>query len=175
MTLSGGEAMLQPEFVQALLELANASDIHTALETNLHYSFSLLDGVRDHIDLFLVDWKESDPELHRQYTGVDNHKILENLRALHDTGAAILLRCPIIPGCNDREDHFARIAELTAELPRLIGAELLPYHSLGVSKNARFGLDNLIPPFSAETPADDDVRRWVEFARSRGGRIINEV
>lgn len=174
MTISGGEPMMQREFVRELVNLAKENGIHVALETNLCYDYHLLDGIRDQIDLFLTDWKESDSEKHREYTGVSNEQVLKNLRRLHDEGHAVLLRCPIIPGYNNREDHFARIAELTQELDRLIGAEVLPYHNLGVSKVGRFGLKGEFKTISLEAPDPETVRLWCTQIRERGGRLINE-
>ena len=175
MTLSGGEAMLQRNFVRELFALAKAEGINTALETNLAYDYSLLDGVKDNVDLFLVDWKESDPEKHLLYTGVPNDRIYKNIGRLHEEGRSTLLRCPIIPGLNDRSDHFLKIAELTKEFPELLGAELLPYHSLGISKNSRFGLSDLVETVSSRTPSDAEVAGWVAFIREHGGRVINET
>jgi pyruvate formate lyase activating enzyme len=99
---------------------------------------------------------------------------LVNLKRLHDEGFAILLRCPIIPGYNDREDHFKKIAEITKTLPNLLGAELLPYHNLGVSKNDRFGLKDEIKTIVLEQPGAELVEGWIQSTRDLGGRLINE-
>lgn len=173
-TISGGEPMMQREFVKELLQLAKAENLNTALETNLHYDCAQLDGIRENVDLFLADWKETDPEKHRMFTGVRNERILENFRRLHNDGAKVLIRCPIIPSYNDREDHFRKIAQLTQEFPNFVGAELLPYHNLGVSKIARFGLKDEFDAINVEPPAPETVKQWVDFVRSLGGRLINE-
>lgn len=174
LTISGGEPMMQREFVRELVQLANQAEIKVALETNLCYDFSWLEDIYRGVDLFLTDWKESDPERHRQYTGVSNAQVKENLFQLHDRGARVLIRCPIIPSYNDREDHFRMIAKLTQDLPNFEGAELLPYHNLGVSKIARFGLTNEFDAISLEAPSADTVKQWVDYVREQGGRVINE-
>jgi pyruvate formate lyase activating enzyme len=92
------------------------------------------------VDLFLFDFKETDPVRHAEFTGQSNELILKNLRALHDAGARIQLQCPIIPGFNCKDEHFAGIAALAQSLPNLVGVQLLPYHPLGKSKGERFGL-----------------------------------
>ena len=174
LTISGGEPMMQRDFVRELLRLAKENGLNTALETNLCYDYSWLDGIRQNVDLFLADWKESDPEKHREYTGVSNEQVLSNLRALHADGAHLLLRCPIIPGVNDRKDHLRMIAELTKEFINFEGAELLPYHNLGVSKMERFGLKNEFDSVSLKAPSQDTVKQWTDYVRSLGGRLINE-
>jgi pyruvate formate lyase activating enzyme len=136
--------------------------------------YERFERVRSHVDLFLFDWKESDPERHLASTGASNRVIRENLQRLHDAGSQILLRCPIIPGVNDREDHFKGIAELARALPNLQGVELMPYHRLGDSKIQRFGL-SATDRVAAERPADDAVNDWVERVRKLGVSVVNEV
>jgi pyruvate formate lyase activating enzyme len=175
MTISGGEPLIQRDFVRELVFLAKEEGLGVALETNGYYNFSLLDGIKEHVDIFLIDWKETDPQKHREYTAVPNDIIYANIKRLHDEGRRILVRCPIIPGLNDREDHFRRIAEITRELPNLIGAELLPYHNLGVSKNERFGLTGELESVSLDQPDPEVVEGWIQFTRDCGGRLINET
>lgn len=173
-TLSGGEPMLQPEFVKNILALCKQRGIRTALETCAVYDYGKLDGIRENVDLFLVDYKATGAQAYKECTGADNHFVLENLQKLHDDGFNVLIRCPIIPGKNDTPEHFKKIAELTRTYPNFIGAELLPYHRLGVSKIDRFGLDNQLPHREFVTPDKDTVRRWVDTVRRYGGRLVNE-
>ena len=170
LTLSGGEPLLQPAFAAALLRAAKAEGLHTAVETSGFAPWKDLDALAGSVDLFLYDIKETDPERHREFTGVPNESILGNLRKLHAGGARIALRCPIIPACNDREDHFAGIAALMRELPGLAETELLAYHPLGQGKGARLGAE---PPASlpASMPDREASRRWVGWFASRGVRV----
>jgi len=123
MTLSGGEALLQKEFALELMRYSRAEGIRVALETNGVHKTETYDAVMPYVDLFLYDYKATDPEVHKRYVGCDNRQILENLRYLHDAGAQVLVRCPIIPQVNDNLAHFDAIAELTKKLPNLVGAE----------------------------------------------------
>lgn len=173
-TLSGGEPMMQADFVLELTSMAKQYGIHVAMETNACYDYQLLKEIKENVDLFLVDWKLTDPQKHMKYTGASNVRIYENIRKLHDEGRSILLRCPIIPGLNDTEDHFKKIAQMTAEMKGLIGAELLPYHNLGVGKIEKFGLEGQINYMTAEKPSKETVNRWIELCTAFGGRIINE-
>ena len=89
------------------------------------------------VDLYLFDYKLSDPGAHKRFTGTDNRQILENLTLLDSLGKDIILRCPIIPTVNDREEHFAAIADLANRLKHIREIQIEPYHDLGVSKYAK--------------------------------------
>lgn len=173
-TLSGGEPMLQREFVQSVLQLAKQQGIHTALETCGVYRYQQLDGIKENVDLFLVDYKATDPKDHQRFTGSSNELVLENLKRLHLDGCKVLIRCPIIPGQNDTQEHFKRIAELTQEYPNFLGAELLPYHRLGVPKIDRFGLADAFLHGEFPTPSLETQQQWIEEVRGFGGRLVNE-
>jgi pyruvate formate lyase activating enzyme len=146
MTLSGGEPLSQIAFSQALLRAAKQEGFHCAVETCGFGEFSLLERILPYVDLFLYDIKETDEARHREWTGQSNASILENLRLLHQRGAAIVLRLPVIPGVNDREDHFAAVAELARSLPQLRGVERLPYHALGAGKAEKIGTGTVFRP-----------------------------
>lgn len=168
-TLSGGEAMLQKAFAGALLRACHGAGLHCALETNgLHPLADYLE-ILPCVDLFLFDYKATDARVHREYVGCDNAPILRTLRALYEAGANILLRCPIIPGVNDNAGHFDAIAALTRQMPNLVGAELLPYHKLGVAKARRIGAEAEEFP----TPPAQTVADWKRYILEQGGRLVN--
>jgi pyruvate formate lyase activating enzyme len=166
LTLSGGEPLFQIDFAEALLRRAKEEGLHCCMETCGFGEWGRLERLLPLVDLFLYDLKETDPDHHAEFTGVSNDLILRNLRALHERGATIRLRCPIIPGCNDRDEHFAGIASLAGELPNLEGVELMPYHRLGESKVGRFGFDRTGRP-TPESPANGAVSGWNESLRRR--------
>ncbi|MCX7013558.1 MAG: glycyl-radical enzyme activating protein [Candidatus Sumerlaeota bacterium] len=173
LTLSGGEPLAQIDFTEALLRAAKEAGLHCAVETCGHAPFRAFKRVLPYVDLYLYDIKETDERRHEEYTGAPNGVIFENLRALHDAGAAILLRLPIVPGLNDRDDHFENVARLMRSLPRLRGAEIMPYHRLGTSKRERMGLAS-VGDAIYETPSKEAVAGWVEALRRRGVAVINE-
>ena len=129
----------------ALLKAAKTENIHTCIETCGWASQRAYEKVLPYVDLFLFDYKATDPETHRQLTGVSNKLILANLDFLYHSGANILLRCPLIPGVNDLEEHLAGIAAIDKQYPNLKGIDLLPYHNIGNSKYERYGLENPLP------------------------------
>ena len=173
MTLSGGEPTHQIDFAAAALEAAKKEGLHCCVETCGYAAYERFERLVPLVDLFLFDLKETDAARHKEYTGVDNGPILENLRRLHGAGARILLRCPIIPGYNDREGHFEAIAALMESLPKLEGVELMPYHALGESKLARFGLDPETRT-QAEAPSPEAVAGWIRRLEAHGARVLNE-
>ncbi len=170
LTLSGGEPLMQIAFAEALLRSAKEAGLHTCVDTSGSGDYGLFERVRPHVDLFLFDYKETDPERHREYTGVTNERILANLRALHDSGAAIRLRCPLVGGLNDRPDHLEGIARLASELPGLEAVEILPYHRLGEGKLARMGLEGLARA-GAAVPEQRTVDEWVDELERRGVKV----
>ena len=159
MTLSGGEPFFQEAFVLDLLRLAREAQVHTCVETCGFAPLSLLEQAARWVDLFLYDIKLTDPALHRQWTGVSNDRILENLRTLDKMGAKIVLRCPVIPGVNDTPAHFQGVAKIANSLTHLQEIHLEPYHPLGVSKARRLGRESLLEGISF--PSEAAVQDWI--------------
>jgi pyruvate formate lyase activating enzyme len=170
LTLSGGEPLAQFDFTAALLQAAKEQGVHCCLETSGYAPWHQLETLLGLVDLFFYDYKETDPARHAQYTGVSNELILDNLRALYSHGARIALRCPIIPGSTDREDHFAGIAALAREKPKLERVELLPYHPLGGGKAERLGMA-ASPSAATPTPDRAAIERWIGWFAAQGVRV----
>lgn len=158
MTLSGGEPFFQEAFALKLLRLAREAQVHTCVETCGFAPLSLLEQAARWVDLFLYDIKLTDPALHRQWTGVSNDRILENLRALDKMGAKTVLRCPVIPGVNDTPAHFQGVAKIANSLMHLQEIHLEPYHPLGVSKARRLGRESLL---EGSFPSEAAVQDWI--------------
>ena len=155
-TLTGGEPMEQPAFAAELAGMLRREGIHTAVETCGYASGDSFREILPYADLFLFDWKITDPEQHREWTGRDNRLIRENLELLCREGAEVILRCPVIPGVNDTPEHFRGIAELTKEYPQIRQVDLLPYHALGNNKRCQLGL----PKDGFEPPDEQTAEEW---------------
>lgn len=142
MTLTGGEATMQPALAEALLRLARAEFISTALETCGHTQWSVLERLLPYLDDILYDLKHLDSNLHRRFTGLGNELILFNLRQLVAHNAPVTIRVPLIPGFNLSGDSIRAIAEFVTELNGSVkGIDLLPYHTLGQNKYKALGRD----------------------------------
>ena len=172
LTLSGGEPLMQMDFTESLLQGAQRAGLHCAIETCGHVAYGQIARVLPNVDLFLYDLKETDPRRHVEYTGVAANRILDNLRKLHDDGATIIVRLPIVPGLNDRQDHFESVARLATLLPNLQGVEIKPYHSLGVSKLDRFGMaqDKVC---RVKAPDKETVASWISSLETLGVNVLN--
>ncbi len=158
-TFSGGEPLLQAEFLGALLKACRLSEIHTALDTSGFAAWALLDRVRAYVDLFLYDIKLMDPVKHRKYTLVSNTRVLDNLQRLAGLGHRIVVRLPVIPGINDDLDNLHATAAFAATLG-LSRIDLLPYHAAAMNKYARLHRSYRLP--GLHTPSDE---RLAEIAQ----------
>jgi pyruvate formate lyase activating enzyme len=166
LTLSGGEPLAQFGFAQALLHAAKQHGLHTCLDTSGQVSRRKLEEIAGDVDLFLYDYKATDPAEHRRLTGASNQQILANLDYLYNRCARIVLRCPLIPGVNDTPAHLASIASLSARYPKLEGLEIMAYHSWGRDKSARIGLSN---PLASLPTADETTKAgWLAALRNLG-------
>ena len=141
LTISGGEPMAQPGFTLALAQAAKAAGLHVCMETSGHCAAEKLMAVRPYVDLFLYDYKLTGEELHRLHTGVGQQLILENLRRLDKAGSSSILRCPMIPGVNITQEHMQGIISVANSLEHLQQIHLEPYHSIGLSKRTRLGMN----------------------------------
>lgn len=163
LTLSGGEPMSDPEFAYELLSKAKQNGIGTCMETCGFAPLEKYLRIRELVDIFLWDVKETDPEKHMEFTGVSNELILNNLRVLDGLGSVFVLRCPIIPGYNDRDDHFRGIADLASSLSNVQRIEVEPYHPLGEKKLPKLGKENVLHiPF----PSKETVESWISQIQS---------
>lgn len=154
LTLTGGEATMQPELAEALLRLAKAEGISTAIETCGHTRWSVWERLLPWLDDILYDVKHVDSALHQQHTGMGNELILANLRQLAAVGAPLTIRVPLIPGFNADIESVRAIAGFVASLPGVIKAiNVLPYHTLGRAKYAALGRDYPWAGYPRLTPA----------------------
>ncbi|MBW7866442.1 MAG: glycyl-radical enzyme activating protein [Candidatus Hydrogenedens sp.] len=139
LTLSGGEPFLQKGFALALLAAAKAAGLHTCVETCCAVPWETLEAALPLVDLFLADYKETDPGLHKERTGRDNAQILENLARLDAAGAPLVLRCPLIPGVNLRDGHLEGVAALANRLTHCRAVHIMGYHPGGLAKRGQAG------------------------------------
>ncbi len=158
-TFSGGECMLQVDFLVEILKKCKENGIHTAVDTAGHIPFESFEKVLPYTDLFLYDIKSMDTKTHEKYVGVGNELILENLAKLLKTDANIWARIPIIPTVNDTIEQMQKIKTFFEENGKPQKIELLPYHKMGEHKYNALGLD-------CETftpPSDEKMRNLKKY------------
>jgi pyruvate formate lyase activating enzyme len=148
-TFSGGEPLMQPDFLEAALKACKAEGIHAALDTCGYARPETLLRITPHTDLVLFDLKLANSERHLQVTGVSNEVILENLSILAKSGTPLIVRIPVVPGVNDDEANMRESMNLLEGLG-VSRVDLLAYHEAGTDKYQRLGskyrLENLKPP-----------------------------
>jgi len=136
-TVSGGEPMIQAQFVKELFSLCHEGGIHTCVETCGYAPEEAFDAVIPVTDLFYFDLKIMDDELHQEWTGVSNERIHANARKIVDSGTEVLFRQPVIPTINDTDENIKATAEFMKSLgPHGMRIQLMPYHRAGDSKYA---------------------------------------
>ena len=162
-TLSGGEPLLDVCFVIELLERCRDEGINRCVETSGFLPSDQFMQVLPLIDTLLFDYKITGSVIHQQYTGVTDELILANLDAAYHFGVPVILRCPIIPGINDTDEHFKGIRRLDEKYPHLKGIELLPYHSMGNSKRTSIGIKPTLSDLKSATPNLSE--KWLEQLR----------
>lgn len=151
-TFSGGEPLMQADFLADLLECCKERDIHTALDTSGYAEWETVERLSHNVDLFLYDLKFIDEARHLHFTGVSNEPILRNLRELSSRRNTMVVRLPLVPGINDDEDNIKAIGQFVASLANVEQISLLPYHKAGVDKYQRlrreYELPDILPPTS---------------------------
>jgi pyruvate formate lyase activating enzyme len=140
-TVSGGEPLAQPAFVEAFLALAKGAGLHVALDTCASVPWERFESVIPFVDLVLLDLKIWDPERHRAATGADNARIFDNARKLAALGVPLWIRTPIIPGLTDDDDNVSAIgAFIQSSLATVQRWDLLAFSNLGIPKYRRLGM-----------------------------------
>ena len=154
-TFSGGECMLQLDFLAQLLKQCKENGIHTAVDTAGEVPFESFQRILPYTDLFLYDVKLMDPEKHKHYVGTDNSRILENLALLLQQGKPVWIRVPVVAGVNDSEDEMLSLYSFFEKhgFPQKI--ELLPYHKMGQSKSRALGME----PHCFEAPSEEKMAK----------------
>jgi len=168
-TIGGGEPLLQPHFTAGILEAAHEAYLHTALETCGLASWRHFESVLEHVDLLHIDLKHMDPVRHKEITGQSNELILDNLRRIPSVMSPedVIVRFPVIPGCNDTTENISDMAEFVTGLG-FKQIELIPYHRMGVSKYAQYDMTYPLP--ECESPSESDMIRFRELLPGEAGK-----
>ncbi|MGN0465621.1 MAG: glycyl-radical enzyme activating protein [Lachnospiraceae bacterium] len=165
-TVSGGEALVQHEFLVELLSTCKTLGWHTAIETTGLASREVLDKVIPWLDLVMMDIKHIDPAVHKQFTGVDNIKILENAIYISKIAKEMIVRVPIIPGFNADKNTIAAIAEFATHMNNIKQIHLLPYHDLGANKYGMMGQEYELQ--GVKTPDEEFMEELKAIIEEKG-------
>ena len=141
-TISGGEPLSQPLFTAAILRECKKNGIHTAIESSFHLDYENIEASLPWLDLLYVDIKHMDAAMHLDWVGESNSQILENIKRVDQSAypLEIIIRVPLIPGYNDKNQNIGDTVNFCAGLRKLKAIELLPYHRLGSDTYSHLGI-----------------------------------
>jgi len=165
-TISGGEPLLQPNFVHAVFQGARERGIHTALDTSGFLGEKASNELLDLTDLVLLDIKSGIPWTYRKVTGARLEPTLEFARRLDARGNRMWIRFVLVPGLTDGESNVRRVANFVAELGCVDRVEILPFHKMGESKYARSRIFYRLS--DTPEPGVDEIRRARELFAEEG-------
>lgn len=161
-TFTGGEALMQPEFLLAISKKCREYGINVAIETCGCGDYEKFAPCLDYIDFIYFDLKHMDSEQHLKWTGQRNEHILENLRRIDQHGNEIIVRTPVIPGINDSDENIRTTAQFILPLASVQKYELLAYHKLGINKYKLLGRP--YPLEDVQEPAAEHMFHLVDAA-----------
>ena len=170
-TVSGGEPLLQADFIGELFRECRRNEIHTCCESCLHIDRSHVEKILPWTDLFITDIKLMDSDEHKKYTGTGNEKILQNIRRLAESGIELIIRIPVIPGVNDNEDNMKKTADfIINELDGKVRTlQLLSFMRLGEEKYRSLGMEyNMKDVKFHRKSFQNRINGFCEYFKSRG-------
>lgn len=171
-TASGGEAILQAEFVRDWFRACKQAGIDTCLDTNgfVRRYDHVITELMEVTDLVMLDLKQMDDQIHQKLTGVSNHRMLEFAEYLHKTGKRTWIRYVIVPGYTDDDQSAHQLGQFTAAMDNIEKIELLPYHELGKHKWTAMG--EKYPLEGVSPPPKETMERVKSIIASYGHKVI---
>jgi pyruvate formate lyase activating enzyme len=168
-TFSGGEPLIQPDFLFALLNQCNERQIHTVVDTSCYAEPEIVERIGEKTDMFLCDLKHMDSEIHERYTGVKNDLILDNIRRLSQTDKDIVIRVPVVPGFNDERANIEATGEFAASLQGVSRIDILPFNRGGKEKSARLTVG--FEPMQIEPPDEEEMNSIAKILSEYGFEV----
>ena len=165
-TCSGGEILAQADFVAAIFRICKENGIHTNADTSGFGSREALKKIMEYADMFYYDLKLLNSDKHKEWTGVPNEIILDNLRYVAESGIPVVIRVPLIPGVNASEEDIHNMAKTVCEYAPNALVSMLGYHEYGKNKYRMVGMEYAMP----ETPSltEEEKARALEIVSSYG-------
>ena len=172
-TVSGGEPLLQIDFLIEFFKLCKDKDIHTTLDTSANPFtreepfFSKFEKLMEVTDLVMLDIKHMDEEQHVLLTGQKNDNILDMAKYLSDTGKSMWIRHVLVPERSDRDDYLWKLHDFIEKLDHVERVEVLPYHTLGVYKwkelGIPYGLEGIEPPTQERIQNANEILKTAKY------------
>ena len=166
LTISGGDPLLQRNFLSKLFPAVHKTGVHTTLETNGYFGEKLTDEDLASIDLIMLGLKAIDPDLHKRLTGLDNKPVHAFARRLAERKHPVWIRFVVVPGWTDNGDETQRMAEFAASLGNVQRVDVLPFHQMGRFKWEKLGMDYKMK--DAQPPSRQTVDQALSIFRAAG-------
>lgn len=144
LTITGGEPLLQLDFVLELFKLCKEENIHTALDTSGYIFNNKVKKILEYTDLILLDIKSIDEEVYKSLTGVELTNTLEFAQYLNKINKKTWIRHVVVPEITDNDNLLTRLSDYISKLNNIENIEVLPYHKLGVFKYKELGLNYIL-------------------------------
>ena len=168
-TFSGGEPLIQIDFLETMLNACKKNYISTVIDTCGYVPVESFQRVYQNTDLFLYDLKLFDDELHKKYTGVSNQLIKENLEFLNSVDANVIIRIPLIPDITDTEENLNSISNYLLQFNNISRIDLLPYNKLAEDKYRRLNKESKLG--NVETQSGTKLEEIKSFVQSFGHSV----
>ena len=170
-TVSGGEPLMQPEYILELFKLCKEDGLHTAIDTSGYLLNDRIKEVLEHTDLVLLDIKQIDPEKYKALTSVNLKPTLDFLKYLSEINKPVWLRYVLVPGYTDNEKDLEAWAKFVSSFKNVERVDILPFHQMGGHKwkevNKIYQLENVL------APTNEEVKKAEEIFRSYGLKIFS--
>jgi len=168
-TITGGEPLMQPDFIEEIFKLCKKESIHTALDTSGYIFNDRVKEILEFVDLVLLDIKSIDEIEYKELTGVELAPTLRFAEYLSSIKKPIWLRHVLVPGITDRDDHLDRLANFASKLTNIEKIEILPFHKMGEFKWRELGLKYQLD--KVESPTLERVENARNIFRSKGLKV----
>lgn len=165
-TFSGGEPLIQIDFLEEMLKVCKQEDIHTAIDTSGHAPTESFKRINLLTDIYLYDIKLFNDDLHKKYTGVSNKLIKKNIEYLSSVGAKVIIRIPLIPDITDSEENLSAISNYLFQFKNILRIDLLPYNKLSEDKYRR--LNEKSNMGNIDTQSEERLTEIKSFVQSFG-------
>ncbi len=169
-TISGGEALMQPDFVREVFKRCKEEGIHTCVETALHIKPEILDDVMPYTDMVITDIKHMNSEIHKQFIGFGNEQVLSNIKKLATFNKPIVLRIPVIPGFNDNLEAITDVGNFVVnEIDnKVCQLQMLRFRPLGQEKYAGLSIPYKMEVTKERADFEKEIRNYVQVLKDMG-------
>jgi len=155
LTISGGEPLMQPDFIRAVFKGAKEAGLHTALDTSGFLGHKADDALLENVDLVVLDIKSWSPMTYKFVTGVCIDQTVKFARRLDALGKPVWVRFVLVPGLTDAESNIDGLAAFVATLSNVERVEILPFHKMGEHKYRELGLPYRLT--NTPIPTEDQI------------------